>query len=84
MTELIAFDIERSEELTLNGRSCVVHFHKRRDGEEYRLIAIDHESGKQESCSYSEETAAYFKALHGAELADEVARMLAAHVTTPV
>lgn len=76
MTELIAFDIYRTEALTLNADKYVVRFAKRKDREEYALFANNEAGTKSWRCFYSPEVAADFKRSTGKELETEVYSVL--------
>ena len=76
MTELIAFDIYRTEALTLNADKYVVRFGKRKDREEYALFANNEAGTKSWRCFYSPEVAADFKRSTGKELETEVYSVL--------
>ncbi|OGB53982.1 MAG: hypothetical protein A2503_08815 [Burkholderiales bacterium RIFOXYD12_FULL_59_19] len=68
MTDVIAFDIYRTETLTLNADKYVVRFAKRKDGEEYALFAVNETGTKSWRCFYSPEVAADFKRSTGKAL----------------
>lgn len=72
MTELIAFNIYRTETLTLNEEKYLVRFAKRNDDEEYALFADNESRTKRWRCFYSPEVAANFMRSTGKALETEV------------
>jgi hypothetical protein len=76
MTELIAFEIYRTEALTLNGEEYTVRFAKRKDHEQYALFADNDIGTKSWRCFYSPEVAADFKRSTGKALESEVYSVL--------
>lgn len=72
MTELIAFDIYQTERMVFEGNRHTVNFTKRKDGEEYALVAVNDATGKSWRCSYSAEAAADFRNLQATDLANKV------------
>jgi hypothetical protein len=76
MTQLIAFEIYRTEVLVLNGERFTVRFSKRKDAEEFALFAVNDAGTKSCNGFYSPETAADFMASTGQRLEDEVYKVL--------
>jgi len=76
MTQLIAFEIYRTEVLVFNGERFTVSFSKRKDTEEFALFAVNDERTKSWRGFYSPETAADFVASTGQQLEDEVYKVL--------
>lgn len=76
MTQLIAFEIYRTEELVLNGYEYTVFFSKRRDTQEYEIFAVNHDKTKSIRGSYSAETAKDFKSYTGNDLQEAVYNIL--------
>lgn len=81
MTEIIAMTIYRTETLVVDGQPCIVRFQKRKDGDEYILLATNETTGKSRRASYTKETAADFERQHGADLEAAVQEILAEQVT---
>lgn len=59
MAEIIAFEIYQTKALTLMGDEFMVHFTKRKDGEEYALFAVNSSKTQNWQRFYSPKTAAY-------------------------
>lgn len=76
MTDLIAFDIYRTELLKIKDKTYEVNFTKRKNSEEYNLIAINPNNQKQFHASYSVEIADDFKKSTGDNLAEVVYQIL--------
>ncbi len=76
MTQLIAFEIYRTEVIFFNGNRFTVSFSKRKDAEECALFAVNDDGTKRWSCFYSAETAADFATSTGQRLEDEVYQIL--------
>ncbi len=76
MSELIAFEIYRIENIAIKGESFTVRFTKRRDKEEYELHAANDSGTKNWKGSYSSETAADFAHSTGRQLEEEVYAVL--------
>lgn len=76
MTQLIAFDIYRTELIVFNGECFTVNFSKRKDAEEFALFAVNDDRTKRWKGFYSAETAADFAVSTGQRLEDEVYRVL--------
>ena len=57
MTNLIAFGIYRTEELSIGGKRLLVRFLRRKDCQEYKLLVSDEASGEVWMHGYSAETA---------------------------
>jgi hypothetical protein len=72
MSKLIAFQIYRTEQIVINGELFTVNFTKKKDGEEYRPIAINDDKTKQLCGSYSVETANDSLHITGRKLEEEV------------
>lgn len=81
MTEIIAMTTYRTETLLVDGLTCTVRFHKRKDGEEYLLTATNEATGKTRSGHYTKETADLFAEQNGAELEKAVQDILIEQVT---
>lgn len=80
MSKLIAFQIYRTERITINGELFTINFMKKKDGEEYKLIAINDDKTKQLHGSYSAETADDFLNITGRRLEEEVYSILKADI----
>jgi len=80
MSELYAYSIYRTETIEFKGEAFTVNFMKRKDGEEYKLIAVNDEGTKRFSGEYSRETADAFENINGSDLADEVYVVLRARI----
>lgn len=81
MSELIAFDVFRTEKLDVDGETYTVYFSKRRDGEETKISAIpDQGNNKGVVIHFSMEGASDFYAARGHPLSDEVVELLAEEV----
>lgn len=76
MSELIAFEIYRTENITIKGESFTVRFTKRRDREEYELHAANDAGTKNWKGSYSSETATDFALSTGLQLEEGVYAIL--------
>ncbi len=76
MTQLIAFEIYRTEVIVFNEDRFTVSFSKRKDGEEFALFAVNDDRTKRWSGFYSAETAADFAMSTGQRLEDEVYQVL--------
>lgn len=76
MTEIIAMQTYRTETLEVDGQTCVVRFHKRKDGQEYLLTATNEATGKTRNAYYSQETADDFARQNGEELEVSVFELL--------
>lgn len=76
MSEIIAFEIYRTENISINGDAFTVRFAKRKDGEEYALFAVNENKTKSWRGFYSPETAADFKHSTGRQLEEEVYAVL--------
>lgn len=76
MSEIIAFEIYRSEEISINGETFRVNFSKRKDAEEYALFAVSSDRTKSWRGFYSAETAADFERSHGETLEKEMYAVL--------
>lgn len=76
MSEIIAFETYRTENITINGESFTVHFTKRKDGEEYALFAVNDDRTKNWRGFYSAETAVDFTRSTGRRLEEEVYSVL--------
>lgn len=81
MSELMAFDLFRTEPLDVDGEKYTVHFSKRRDGEETKISAVhDHDTNKSVAIHFSTEAAPDFYSTTGRPLSDEVVALLAEEV----
>jgi hypothetical protein len=76
MTELIAFEIYRTEKLTLNADKYIVRFTRRKNGEEYALFADNETATKSWRCFYTPEVAVDFERSTGETLEAEVYSVL--------
>lgn len=81
MTEIIAMTTYRTEALLVDGQTCTVRFHKRKDGEEFLLTATNEATGKTRNGHYTKETATMFAQQHGAELEKTVQDILIEQIT---
>ena len=81
MSELIAFDLFRTEPLDVDGEKYTVHFSKQRDGEETKISAVsDQHKNKSVVIHFSTEVGSEFYATRGHPLSDEVVALLAEEV----
>lgn len=81
MSELIAFDLFRTEPLDVDGEKYMVHFSKRRDGEETKISAVpEQDKNRSVAIHISTEVASDFYATRGRPLSDEVVALLAEEV----
>jgi hypothetical protein len=76
MSEIIAFEIYRTEVFAFNEERFTIQFAKRKDAEEYALFAVNDAKTKSWKGFYSPETAADFLVSTGQHLEDEVFRVL--------
>jgi hypothetical protein len=76
MTGLLAFQLYRTENVTVDGNVYIARFTKRTDGLEYALFMIDETNTKQWHCSYSADTAKDFEGETGEALEKHVLEIL--------
>jgi len=76
MSQMIGFNIYRTERISLNGVNYTIRFTSRKDGQEYKLLVSNESNDKQASYEFTEETASDFKHYHGEELQEQVARFI--------
>jgi hypothetical protein len=72
MSEIIAFEIYRTENIAIKGETFAICFSKRKSGEEYALFAVNDAQTKRWRGFYSPETAADFARVTGLPLEKEV------------
>ena len=84
MTDLIAFDIYRTENLSIDGRQLVARFLRRKDLGAYELSVSDESTGEVWKCGYSAETARDFAKQRGHDLEQYVYAILKSDVTNGV
>lgn len=72
MTRLIAFDIYRTERISIPGRTLTARFLRRKDREAYELLVSDDSTEEIWKCGYSVETARDFAAETGGRLEQHV------------
>ena len=72
MTTLIAFDIYRTENITIAGRNLTARFLRQKDQEAYELLVSDDATGEIWKCGYSAETARDFATQTGDQLEQHV------------
>lgn len=72
MTDLIAFEIYRTEEISIFGKQMIARFLRRKDHEAYELLLSDEASGDIWKCGYSAETARDFAKQTGEALEQHV------------
>lgn len=81
MSELIAFDIFRTELLDVDGEKHTVYFSKRRDGAEIKISAISEQhKNKRIAIHFLTEVASNFYATRAYPLSDEAVALLAVEV----
>lgn len=76
MTDIIAFEIYRTENMTINGECIRVNFTQRKDLDEYALFAVNGSGTKRWSGFYSAATATEFTHCTGLEMEEEVYSIL--------
>lgn len=84
MTRLIAFDIYRTVNVSVNGRPLVARFLRSKDHEVFELLLSDEESGQIWKCSYSAETAIDFAKEAGESLEQHVYEILKGDVANGI
>lgn len=81
MSELIAFDIFRTELLEVDDEKYTLHFSKRRDGAEIKISAISEQhKNKSVAIHFLTEAASNFYATRAYPLSDEAVALLAVEV----
>lgn len=80
MTMLIAFDIYRTEILSINDKKLTARFLRRKDHEAYELLVSDESSGEVWHCGYSKETAMEFANQQGKSLEQLVFKLILSDV----
>lgn len=76
MTHLIAFDIYRTEQVSVAGKRLIARFLRRKDHEAYELLLSDETTGEVWRCGYSAETARDFAVQTGEVLEQHVYALL--------
>jgi hypothetical protein len=76
MSQIITFEIYRTEVLTISGEQFTVSFAKRKEEDEYALFAVNGNRTKSWRAFYSAEAAANFAVCTGQSLEDEVYKVL--------
>lgn len=80
MSTLIAFEIYRTENISISGKNLTVRFLRRKDFEDYELRVSDEEKGETWSYSYSAETARDFASQNGEALEQQIFEILKSDV----
>lgn len=81
MTDLIAFDIYRTENFLIDGRQLIARVLRRKDLEAYELLVSDESTGEVWKCGYSAETARDFAKQTDDDLERHVYAILKSDVT---
>jgi hypothetical protein len=76
VTDLIAFDVYRTESLSISGRQLTARFLLRKDQEAYELLVSDESTGEVWKCGYTAETARDFASQTGEGLEQHVYSIL--------
>ena len=76
MTQLIGFDIYRTETMLIGETTYVVRFTVSKDGQEYILLVSNESDGKQAKYNFSKEVANDYKHYEGKELEAEVEKII--------
>jgi hypothetical protein len=76
MTELIGFDIYKTETVLINGTNYTIRVASRKDEQEYILIVSNDSSGKNQKYTIRGETAKDFKHYHGSKLKSEILQII--------
>ena len=76
MSDLLAFNIYRTEKLNLTGELFTINFTRRNDGQEFAIHALNQSGSKNLRVSFTKETADDFSILQGDDLATEVYKVL--------
>ena len=84
MTDLIAFEIYRTEEISVSGRQLVARFLRRKDHEAYELLLSDEITGEVWKAGYSAETARDFAKQNSEALEQHVYEILKGDVAASI
>ena len=81
MESLIAFDIYRTENISVSGRKLTVRFLRRKDQEAYELLVSDESTEKVWKFCYSVETARDFAGQTREELEQHILEIIKGDIT---
>lgn len=84
MTQLIGFDIYRTETIEINGTSYTVRFAVSKDGQEHKLFVSNESNSKQASYEFTQEVSSDFKHYQGQELQDQVFSIIKSDISSGI
>ena len=84
MTQMIGFDIYRTETIVINNITYTVRFTISKDGQENKLLVSNESNSKQASYQFTQEVANDFKHYQGQELQGHVFRMIESDINTGI
>jgi hypothetical protein len=76
MSQIIAFEIERTEVVTLDGERTTVRFTKNKNAEEHVVFATNDDGSHRRVCYYSPEATTNIAKMAGLELRNAVHAIL--------
>lgn len=84
MTDILSFQIYRTESIELNGERFTVYFSKRIDTEAYELFAVNDSKSKSWRAAYTREVAFDFNQATDQNLAEEIYKLFRSDVENNV
>ena len=76
MTQVLSYNIYRTENITVSGKPYTIRFTSTPDGQDHALMVSNNETNQQGKYHFSSEVASDYKHLHDKELTDEVLNII--------